>query len=275
MSVTEPSRKAGRNLPAAISVGLGLLGLVLVTLVFRREWFAVLLGAAVIIALWEWTHQVVAAHRRWASALLSVGAIALIYAAWTEGISGLSVAFALSVVAILIARLTFGVEHYSRDAAALIFGLGYIAFLAGFVILLATPSDGMARVVTFILCVAANDTGAYVAGVLFGRHRMAPTISPKKTWEGLAGGIGLALVLGVITMTLLMHEVWWSGLILGGLMAATSTLGDLVESAIKRDLGIKDMGSFLPGHGGMVDRIDALLISAPVAWMALSILAPS
>lgn len=275
MTVTTPQRKAGRNLPAAISVGLALLGLVYVTLAFERPWFAVLVGVAIVIALWEWSHQVVVAHRSWAALLLAAGAAAIMYAAWNEGIAGMAVALASSFVAIVVARLIFGIEHYSRDVASLILGLTYIGFLAGFVVLLAVPSDGMARVFTVVLGVAANDTGAYVCGVLMGRHHMAPTISPRKTWEGLFGGFLLATVIGIATMTLLMDAPWWSGVVLGLLVAAGSTLGDLVESAIKRDLGIKDMGTFLPGHGGMVDRIDALLLTAPMAWMVLSILAPA
>jgi phosphatidate cytidylyltransferase len=275
VTVTKPERKAGRNLPVAITVGLALLSIILVSLFFNRAWFAVLVALAVVIAIWEWTHQVVVSHRNWATALLSFAAIGIFYTAWNEGIAGMSVALAVSFVVIAVARLTFGVEHYSRDIAALMLGLTYLAFLAGFVVLMAVPQDGLARVFTFVLCIAANDTGAYVTGVLFGRHRMAPGISPKKTWEGLIGGFVLAVILGVITMTLLMDSAWWTGVILGLLMAATSTLGDLVESAIKRDIGIKDMGTFLPGHGGMVDRIDALLLSAPIGWMALSILVPA
>jgi phosphatidate cytidylyltransferase len=266
--------KAGRNLPVAVVVGAVLIALVLASLAFDRRYFAALVGAAIVICCWEWVRSVLPDHRLLMASLLMASAVAILVAGWDSGVAGLAVALAISFVAVAALRLTLGIDHYLRDTAGAALGLMYIPFLAGFALLLARPDDGMARVLTFIACVAANDTGGYFAGVLFGKHRLAPSISPKKTWEGLAGSVLLALVAGVLTMTLLMNEAWWKGALLAGALVLSSTFGDLVESAIKRDLKIKDMGSFLPGHGGVLDRIDALLLSAPIGWLMLSMLVP-
>lgn len=265
--------RAGRDLPVAIGVGLTLLGLIYASLAFDRVWWAMLIGAATLIAMWEFVRTIFKDHQTTA-ALLSAGTIAIIVSAWEEGLAGIAVAFALSAIAFALARLAFGVEHYVRDVAAGVFGLAYIPFMASFAVLLAMPQDGMQRVIILVLCVAANDTGGYVAGVLFGQHKMVPTISPKKSWEGLAGSIALTLPVVTAATTLLLDAAWWRGLVIGVVAVMTATLGDLVESAIKRDLKIKDMGTFLPGHGGVLDRIDAFLISAPVIWLVLSVLAP-
>ena len=132
--------------------------------------------------------------------------------------------------------------------------------------------DGLGRVLTFLICVVASDVGGYTAGVLVGRHPMAPTISPKKSWEGLAGSLTAGMVAGALSVALLLHRPWWAGVLTGALLVASATLGDLVESLVKRDLGIKDMGTLLPGHGGVLDRLDSLLPTALVAWAALGLL---
>lgn len=265
--------RAGRNLPVAVGVGLALLGLIYASLAFDRVWWAMLIGAATLIAMWEYVRTVFTEHL-FTSSLLGAGTIAIIVSAWEEGLAGAALALALASIAFAVARLTFGVEHYVRDTAAGVFGLVYIPFMASFAVLLATPSDGMERVIILVLCVAANDTGGYVAGVLFGSHKMAPTISPKKSWEGLGGSVLLTFPVVTAGVTLLLDVQWWRGLVISVIAVAAATLGDLVESAIKRDLKIKDMGTFLPGHGGVLDRIDAFLISAPIVWLVLSVLAP-
>jgi phosphatidate cytidylyltransferase len=128
-------------------------------------------------------------------------------------------------------------------------------------------------VFTFMLVVAFSDIGGYAAGVLFGKHRMVPAISPKKSWEGLAGSLVCGTTAAVLAAMFLMHKPWWVGVPLGILLVITATLGDLVESQFKRDLGIKDMGTLLPGHGGLMDRIDGALPSAVATWIVLSLLA--
>jgi len=121
----------------------------------------------------------------------------------------------------------------------------------------------------FILVTAFSDIGGYAVGVVFGRHPMAPSLSPKKSWEGFAGSVGACAAVGAISLPLLLGGQWWQGAVLGVAAAAGATLGDLIESSIKRDLGIKDMGALLPGHGGLMDRLDSLVIVAPVAWALL------
>jgi phosphatidate cytidylyltransferase len=136
------------------------------------------------------------------------------------------------------------------------------------------PDDGAARVATFLLVAVASDVGGYGVGVVAGRHPLAPTISPKKSWEGVAGSVLACVLVGVASVVLLLDGPWWAGALLGLLTAVSATLGDLGESMIKRDLGIKDMGSLLPGHGGLMDRLDSLLPTAPLAWLVLTALVP-
>jgi phosphatidate cytidylyltransferase len=151
----------------------------------------------------------------------------------------------------------------------------YLPFLAGFVALLIRSDDGVWRVLTFILVTIASDIGGYAAGVLFGRHPMAPRISPKKSWEGFAGSALFSAVGGAIALPALLDGAVWQGVVTGLALMLVATLGDLGESMIKRDLGIKDMGSLLPGHGGMMDRLDSLLLAAPVAYLLLSWFVPA
>jgi phosphatidate cytidylyltransferase len=194
--------------------------------------------------------------------------------AWTRGPTGLVVGFLLTVLAVVLWRLGDGPGDFLRDAAAGVLVALYVPFLAGFAALLLVPDDGVARVLIFIATVVCNDVGGYAAGVLFGKHPMAPSISPKKSWEGMAGSIAACALLGVLVFTFAFHVPWWHGAIYGVAMAASATIGDLGESLIKRDLGIKDMGHLLPGHGGIMDRLDSLLPSAAVAYLLLTLLAP-
>jgi len=143
--------------------------------------------------------------------------------------------------------------------------------MASFVALMLAQPDGAHRALLFVILAVASDTGGYFFGILFGRHLMAPAISPKKTWEGLAGSAILCLAAGALGMTYLLPGSPWSGLVLGAAAVTFATLGDLVESIIKRELDTKDMGSILPGHGGALDRIDSMLIVAPAAWLLMTI----
>ena len=158
-----------------------------------------------------------------------------------------------------------------RDASAGIFIASYAPFLAGFAVLMAAFDRGPLLVATFILMVIGNDLGGYIAGVLFGRHPMAPTISPKKSWEGFAGSVVLSSTLGAFMLAVVLGAPWWSGVALGVLTVLTATTGDLAESLIKRDLGLKDLGHILPGHGGVMDRLDSLLVTAPVCYLVFSL----
>jgi phosphatidate cytidylyltransferase len=180
---------------------------------------------------------------------------------------------ALTVLATIFWRMPRGSHGFVRDITAGVFLIGYVPMLAGFAILLVRPdSDGPERVVTFFLVTVASDVGGYVVGVLLGKHPMAPTISPKKSWEGFAGSTLACVGAGIASVVFLLGGDWWVGAIVGVAAVLMATVGDLAESMIKRDLGIKDMSNLLPGHGGIMDRLDSLLAVAPVVWLILYLL---
>jgi phosphatidate cytidylyltransferase len=266
--------RAGRNLPAAIAVGLTLGGAVLASLLLRKEAFVVVVAAAILTALWELSRAL--REKRIAVPLvpLSVGALGMLVSAYVAGEDGLLVSFALTAFGVLLWRLIDGHQGAARDVAASAFVAAYVPFLAGFALLLLAAADGAYRVLVFIAVTVANDVGGYAAGVLLGRHPMAPSISPKKSWEGLGGSFALCMIVGGGTVHYLLHGPVLAGLALGAAAAVTATIGDLSESLIKRDLGIKDMGRLLPGHGGIMDRLDSLLPTAPAAFLLLSVLVP-
>ena len=266
--------RAGRDLRAAIGVGLGLVALIIGSLVVRREAFVGLVVVAILVGVVELTRALQAGPFRAPVVPLLVGAVAMLVLAWSRGPTGLVTGFLVTVLAVLLWRLGDGPTGYLHDAASGVLVALYVPLLAGFAVLLVVPDDGAARVLTFIATVAASDIGGYAAGVLFGRHPMAPSISPKKSWEGMAGSVLTCVAVGVALFTLTFHEPWWGGAVFGVAIAVSATIGDLGESLIKRDLGIKDMGNLLPGHGGLMDRLDSLLPSAAVAYLLLSLFAP-
>ena len=263
-----PSR-AGRNLPIAAAVGVGLGALVLITLLTRKELFVGVAVAAMLVAIWEIGSAMQQRAIRLPYVPVGVGTAAMLVAAYAQGTDGLVAAFGLTVVAILMWRLLDGQEGYLRDVTAGVFVTAYLSLLAGFAMLMLAADDGPQRIIFFILVVICSDIGGYAVGVLVGRHPMAPSISPKKSWEGFGGSVAFCVLAGAIGMPLLLHGQWWQGALIGLAMVCTAVLGDLSESMIKRDLGVKDMGRLLPGHGGLMDRLDSLLPSAPVMWLLL------
>jgi phosphatidate cytidylyltransferase len=180
-------------------------------------------------------------------------------------------ALALTMIGVLGWRLSGAAAGYLRDVTAGMFAVVYLPLAGAFVSLMLSAPDGSHRAFLFIVLTVCSDVGGYFAGILFGKHLLVPLISPKKTWEGLAGSAAACLAAGGVLLPVLLHGHAWQGLLLGAAVVAVATLGDLVESMIKRDLGIKDMGSLLPGHGGALDRIDAMLLSAPVTWLLLTV----
>jgi phosphatidate cytidylyltransferase len=153
------------------------------------------------------------------------------------------------------------------DLLAGLFVQAYAIFLGSFTVLLASEKNGNLWVLSLLIVVVSTDTGAYVSGLLLGKHKMAPRISPKKTWEGFAGSIVAAQIASFLVGWLLLNNLSILDRVLFGLLLAlTATIGDLVESLIKRDLGIKDISNWLPGHGGFLDRLDSVLPSAAVAY---------
>jgi phosphatidate cytidylyltransferase len=269
-----PSR-AGRNLPAAIGVGLGLGALIIASLFLYRPSFAVLVGLAATYGSYELSRAIDgAASARVAALPVLVGGAATLAAAWWRGPDGLVLGILLTACAVLIWRIGDGAEGFLRDAGASFLVLLYVPALAGFAVLSVHADDGAARILAFAATVVCSDTGGYATGVLFGRHPLAPIVSKAKTWEGFAGSLLFCGVAGVLFLTLTFHEAWWKGLLYGAAICVTATLGDLGESMIKRDLGIKDMSNLLPGHGGLMDRLDSMLPCAAVAYLLLSLFAP-
>jgi len=270
--------KAGRNLPAAIAVSLLLGGLLIGTLILAPRGWVVILSVAMAIA----THEVVKRLREQGYSIplipLLAGGQAMIWLTWPFGAAGALGAYGGTVLVCLIWRLlSQGLQsqpvNYLRDVAVTVFLATWIPLFGAFGALLVYPEDGWARVFTFMLAVVFSDIGGYAAGVLFGKHRMVPAISPKKSWEGFAGSLICGTAAAVLAVTFLMDESWWVGIPLGLMLVVTAAAGDLVESQVKRDMGIKDMGTLLPGHGGLMDRIDGALPSAVATWIVLSLLA--
>ena len=267
-----PSR-AGRNLPAAIAVGVGLIALILGSLYWHKVLFVVLVLATVLVAV----DEMIRALRTGGAVIpripLFTGTTAMLAAAYFGGPMALLVALAITVLGTIFWRMPGGSVGFVRDASAGVFLIGYVPLLAGFAILLVQPdADGPGRVLTFFAVTVASDVGGYAAGVLFGRHPMAPTISPKKSWEGFTGSALACIGAGIAAVVWLLDGDWWAGAIVGAIAVLTATAGDLGESMIKRDLGIKDMSNLLPGHGGVMDRLDSLLATAPAVWLVLHLL---
>ena len=283
----EPSGKkprAGRNLPAAIAVGAALAFTIVAILIWDRYLWVLLLTVAMPVA----THEVVRRLRE-AGYLIPViplllGGELMIWLAWYQHAVGLLAGFGITAVVCMFWRLALGGPstpegsadspsgNYLRDVAATVFLAAWVPLFASFSVLLVYPPDGSGQVFCLMIGVVFSDSGGYFVGVLFGKHPMVPSISPNKSWEGLAGSLIFGITAVTLTATLLAHKPAWIGLLLGLTIVATATLGDLVESQIKRDLGIKDMGRILPGHGGLMDRLDGTLPSAVATWTVLTLL---
>ena len=267
--------RAGRDLPAAIGVGVGLGLLVTVPLFSPQRWlFIGVVCAAVAVGTYEVVQALRTLGARPPVLPLHVGGTATVVLAYRDGPDALLLGLVLTVGACLLWRLAGPAPGYLRDLACSAFTATYVPFLAGFAALLAAPSDGPRRVTAFVAVVVCSDVGGYAAGVLLGRHPMAPSVSPKKSWEGFAGSLLAGAVGGALLVQLLLSGSLLLGAVYGVAIVATATLGDLGESMIKRDIGVKDMGDLLPGHGGLMDRLDSLLPSAPVAWLLLTAVAP-
>jgi phosphatidate cytidylyltransferase len=273
VSERKPSR-TGRNLPVAIGIGLGLGALVLVTLFTLKATFLLYVGAIVAMALWELRQALLERGISLPLIPLVAGGAAMFTLAYWYGAQAALAALAITLVVLLAWRLPGGATGYLRDVTASVFTLAYVPLLGVFVPLMLSAPDGARRVLLFVIVTISSDIGGYFAGILIGRHPMAPAISPKKTWEGFGGSIVACLACGAIAMPLLLHGHVWQGLVLGAAAVITATLGDLIESMIKRDLEIKDMGTVFPGHGGAMDRLDSLLVVAPVAWLLLKVFVP-
>jgi phosphatidate cytidylyltransferase len=266
--------RTGRNLPVAAAIGLGLGGLALVTLFTVKATFLIYVGAFAFLALWELRHALAERGIRLPLIPIAAGGTAMFTLAYWYGAQAGLAALAITAAVLMAWRLPGGAAGYLRDVTASVFTLAYVPLLGIFVPLMLSTPDGARRTLIFIVLPVCSDIGGYFAGILIGRHPMAPVISPKKTWEGFGGSVAASVAGGAIMLPLLLHGHVWQGLILGAAAAVTAVVGDLVESMIKRDLEIKDMGTLLPGHGGAMDRLDSLVFVAPVAWLLLSVFVP-
>ena len=261
--------RAGRKLGPSILVSLAILAVVFLTISFAPPLFAIFAWIAILLAGRELTKAYKAGGIELPVNAISVAITLLLAAAWFGRVSGLAVAIAIAIPCVLVYMLLRDPKDFVRKSTAAAFAIFYLAFLGGFILLLAHDKEGLARIFTLVVLVSCNDTFAYIFGVLIGKHPLAPAISPKKTWEGLVGSIIATTIGSALVFQFALDHTWWIGAGIGLVAVVTSTCGDLIESAVKRDLAIKDMGTILPGHGGILDRIDSVLFTGPAVWFAL------
>jgi phosphatidate cytidylyltransferase len=279
--VDKPPKKtsrAGRDLPAAIGVGVVLGAIAIGVLLFAPIGWLPVLAVAIPIATYEVIRRLGEAGYALPVIPLLIGGQAMVWLSWPYGVAGTLGAYGGTIVVCMVWRLVGqGLReqpvNYLRDISATVLLATWVPLFASFSALLIFQEDGGVRTFIVIVTVVFADIGGYVAGVLFGKHLMVPAISPKKSWEGLGGSLLFGVAAAVLSVTFLLGKPAWVGIPLGLMLVITGVLGDLVESQVKRDLGIKDMGTLLPGHGGVMDRIDAMLPSAVAGWIVLTLLA--
>lgn len=275
----KPKNNPGRDLGAAITTGV-ILGAIVIAavLVGPKAWYP-LVAAAVALAMWEvLTRLREAGYQQPRTLLILLGQI-MIWSSALYGTAGLVAAFAITVLFLMFWRLFHDGRdakpvHYLRDTAVGIFVLTWIPLFGSFAALISLIDEGGIPgshfIVAFMLCVVASDVGGYAAGVMFGSHPMAPAVSPNKSWEGFAGSMVFGVVTGILAVHFLINGPWWMGIVLGAALVVCATMGDLVESQFKRELGIKDMSNLLPGHGGLMDRLDGMLPAACATYVLLN-----
>jgi phosphatidate cytidylyltransferase len=261
----------GRSLGQAVATSFLLLGLVIVCYLLGRNAFFFLAAAVILFAFYELLDV---AGRKGLRPNLIFGlgcCLGLLVAAFLrEPAWVLAVAAATSTGSLLLALLPRRGISATNDVAWTVFGVAWIGGGgAGAVSILALPDEGRKLLILFMLVAAADDIAAYFVGSAWGRHRLAPSVSPSKTWEGFAGGVAGAFVVAAALIPLWTRVSLLQALGVGAIVAVLAPCGDLVESLVKRELGVKDSGTLLPGHGGMLDRLDAIIFCAPAVFLYL------
>lgn len=273
-TVAEPVSRAGRNLPAAIIVGLVLLGIAAVGIFWSSLVLALLAAALVTLGIWELAQVTKNKNIHLALTPAWVAGLTIPGAAWVGGIDAM--VFALFGTILLTVFWT-AIGEPDRPAASMattLLAILWLPFFISFGITLLHESDGSLLLMTTVLAVVASDTFGYIIGATLGKHRMAPKISPKKSWEGFFGSLIGAIAVSVVLTILLLDYEWWVGIIIGIVLMLAATAGDFAASMIKRDFGVKDMGSTLPGHGGVMDRLDSIVFAVPVGYTLFVVVLP-
>jgi phosphatidate cytidylyltransferase len=266
--------RSGRNLFMAFAVGIGLGLLLLVSLIFIKELFMLFAGFLIAFTAFELSSALRVAGRDVPRIPILIVAIATVPASfyflstghWFATLGGIVFVALWRIAETAFPSKRSSLRDVGRDILAGTFVVAYVIFLAGFAVVLTARDGGQWWTLAFLIVVISIDTGAYASGLTFGKHPMAPSISPKKTWEGFAGSVAAALISGMLLAIFMLQQPWWVGVILGLTLVVTATVGDLSESLVKRDLGIKDISTWLPGHGGLLDRLDSILPSAAAAF---------
>lgn len=266
--------RTGRPLVRAIAVGLTLGGALLISLIFFKELYMVFAAVLVGFTSFELASALRFAGRDVPRLPTVIAGLAIIPASfywlatghWLVTLAGIAVVSIWRLVELIRPSHRVSGIDLLKDLGAGVFIMAYVGFMGGFTVLLTAQDGGQWWTLAFLIVVVSVDTGAYASGLAFGKHKMAPVISPKKTWEGFAGSAAAAVLAGILTAIFMLQQPWWVGVILGLVIVGTATAGDLAESLIKRDLGIKDISTWLPGHGGFLDRVDSSLLSAAAAY---------
>jgi phosphatidate cytidylyltransferase len=261
--------RTGRNLVAAVAIGSGLGAIFVFSLILDKQFFMAFIAVFIGFGSWELATISRTETRHVPRIPILIAAVAMVPATFYFGALGQLLTLAGGILFTIVwhaIQRAFSKESVTdRDMLMSAFSLAYVPFLASFALIMTARDGGEWWTLGTMIIIASIDTGAYATGLVFGKHPMAPKISPKKTWEGFAGSIVFALIAGYIIATVMLHIPWWAGLLFGLVLVATATTGDLIESLIKRELGTKDASHLLPGHGGFLDRLDSVLPSMFVA----------
>lgn len=266
---------AGRDLATAVVVGIVLVAVLVGSLAWRPVAFTAVVAVLLVVATIESSRVLRSAGHPVTTPVVLAGGLVTVAGAHVAGTTGQ----VLGLVVLFLGAVVWELVDAGRSevtttvGATLLLGL-WLGLLGSFGALLVTrPVEGWLAVLATVGGAVLSDIGGYAVGSLVGRHRIAPAVSPRKTWEGLLGGIVLASAGGAAVLPLLgslFSPV--TGAAVAAVVATAAFVGDLMESMVKRDLGVKDLGTVLPGHGGILDRVDGILVALPVGYYTIELL---